>query len=216
MPVSASTKMDRFARAAEDVAAAERAIQLEIDRREKTRPKAVEKSKRAMQAGARTYPEPPLPQQHQPKPGAESELELTPMYDAPHYKGSEKLKGKVALITGADSGIGRAVAVLFAREGADVAIAYLNEHDDAEETKAAIENEGRRCITISGDVADPDFCKDAVDRTAKQLGRLDVLVNNAAFQEHVNDFEDLRPTSTARSRRTFTGISTWPRPPCRK
>ena len=120
-----------------------------------------------------------------------SELELKPMYDAPHYKGSEKLKGKVALITGADSGIGRAVAVLFAREGADVAIAYLNEHDDAEETKAAIENEGRRCITISGDVADPDFCKEAVDRTTKQLGRLDVLVNNAAFQEHVNDFEDL-------------------------
>ena len=77
------------------------------------------------------------------------------MYDAPHYKGSEKLDGKVALITGGDSGIGRAVAVLFAREGADIAIAYLNEHDDAEETKRAVENEGRRCITISGDVADP-------------------------------------------------------------
>jgi NAD(P)-dependent dehydrogenase (short-subunit alcohol dehydrogenase family) len=191
MTVAASKKKDRFASAAENVAAAERAIQEEINRKEKTRPKAAEKSKGAMQAGARAYPEPPLPKQHEPKPGGEAELELKPMYDAPHYKGSEKLKGKVALITGADSGIGRAVAVLFAREGADVAIAYLNEHDDAEETKAAIENEGRRCITISGDVADADFCKEAVDRNTKQLGRLDVLVNNAAFQEHVNDFEDL-------------------------
>jgi FlaA1/EpsC-like NDP-sugar epimerase len=117
-----------------------------------------------MPAGAQLYPEPPFPKQHQVKPGRESDLELKPMYDAPHYKGSEKLKGKVALITGADSGIGRAVAVLFAREGADVAIAYLNEHADVEETKAAIENEGRRCIMISGDVADPDFCKEAVDR----------------------------------------------------
>jgi NAD(P)-dependent dehydrogenase (short-subunit alcohol dehydrogenase family) len=173
---AASTHRDRFARAAEDIAAAERAIQQEIDRKEKTRPKAGQKTKRAMQAGARAYPEPPLPMQHEPKPGSESELELKPMYDAPHYKGSEKLKGKVALITGADSGIGRAVAVLFAREGADVAIAYLNEHQDAQETAAAIKNEGRRCITISGDVADPDFCKEAVDRTRKQLGRLDVLV----------------------------------------
>ena len=121
--------------------------------------------------------------------------------------------GKVALITGADSGIGRAVAVLFAREGADVAVAYLNEHDDAEETKAAIENEGRRCITISGDVADPDFCKEAVDRTTKQLGRLDVLVNNAAFQEHVTISRTLpRLISTERSRPIFTDIFTWPRP----
>jgi NAD(P)-dependent dehydrogenase (short-subunit alcohol dehydrogenase family) len=191
MPVAASTKRDRFASAAEDVAAAERAIQEEIDRKEKTRSRTAQKSKRAMQAGARAYPEPPFPKQHEPKPGSESELQLKPMYDAPHYKGSEKLKGKVALITGADSGIGRAVAVLFAREGADVAIAYLNEHDDAEETKAAIEGEGRRCIMISGDVADADFCKEAVDRTTRELGRLDVLVNNAAFQEHVNDFEDL-------------------------
>ena len=184
MPATAHPKNDRFARAADAVAAAERKIQKQIDRNEKAHPK--KKGKGAMQAGAQPYPEPPFPKQHQVKPGVESDLKLKPMYDAPHYKGSEKLKGKVALITGADSGIGRAVAVLFAREGADVAIAYLNEHSDAEETKAAVENEGRRCIVISGDVADPDFCKEAVDRTTRQLGRLDVLVNNAAFQEHVN------------------------------
>jgi short chain dehydrogenase len=155
MPVAAIPKKDRFAGAADDVA---------VDRNEKARPKAEQKGKGAMPAGAQLYPEPPFPKQHQVKPGRESDLEFKPMYDAPHYKGSEKLKGKVALITGADSGIGRAVAVLFAREGADVAIAYLNEHADVEETKAAIENEGRRCIMISGDVADPDFCKEAVDR----------------------------------------------------
>ena len=97
----------------------------------------------------------------------------------------------VALITGGDSGIGRSVAVLYAREGADIAVAYLNEHKDAEETKRAVEKEGCRCILISGDVADPEFCKDAVERTIDELGKLDVLVNNAAFQEHVNSFEEL-------------------------
>jgi len=191
MPTTTSLKRDRFADAAENTAAAERDIQQRIDSKEKARPKEAKKDQGAMQAGARRYPEPPFPKQHLAKPGEESELDLAPMYDAPHYKGSEKLDGKVALITGGDSGIGRAVAVLFAREGADIAIAYLNEHDDAAETKQAVENEGRRCITISGDVADPEFCREAVVRTTKQLGRLDVLVNNAAFQEHVKDFEDL-------------------------
>jgi NAD(P)-dependent dehydrogenase (short-subunit alcohol dehydrogenase family) len=195
-------KKDRFADAAEKTATAERAIQEHIDRKEKGRPKKEKKDQRAMQAGARRYPEPPFPKQHLAKPGQESELDLAPMYDAPYYKGSEKLDGKVALITGGDSGIGRSVAVLFAREGADIAVAYLNEHDDAEETKKAVEKEGRRCITISGDVADPDFCKEAVDRTRKQLGRLDVLVNNAAFQEHVQDFEDLTETHFDRTLKT--------------
>src|SRR4026209_1504786 len=97
----------------------------------------------------------------------------------------------VALITGGDSGIGRSVAVLYAREGADIAVAYLNEHEDAEDTKRAVEKEGRRCILMSGDVADPVFCKDAVERTIDELGKLDVLVSNAAFQEHVNSFEEL-------------------------
>lgn len=191
MPRANRAKRDHFMKAAEAAAAAERAIQKQIDQKEARRTKKPRKGNGAMQAGARRYPEPPLPKQHIAKPGKEAELELPPMYDAPHYKGSDKLKGKVALITGGDSGIGRAVAVLFAREGADVAVAYLNEHDDAEETRAAVEKEGRRCITQSGDVADPEFCRDAVARTVKQFGRLDVLVNNAAFQEHVQAFEDL-------------------------
>jgi NAD(P)-dependent dehydrogenase (short-subunit alcohol dehydrogenase family) len=144
-----------------------------------------------MQAGARLYPVPPLPGQHLQKPGIEADLELKPMYDAPYYKGSDKLLDKVSLITGGDSGIGRAVAVLFAREGADIALAYLDEHEDAKQTKHAVEDEGRRCILLPGDVADPEFCRDAVERTVGEFGRLDILVNNAAFQEHVNDFLEL-------------------------
>jgi len=190
MPATARKK-DRFAEAAEAAAAEERAIQKEIDRKEKAHAKDSKKEKPAMQAGARIYPAPPLPAQHLAKPGKEADLALAPMYDAPHYKGSEKLKDKVALITGADSGIGRAVAVLYAREGADVAVAYLNEHEDAEETKSAVEAEGRRCVVISGDVADPEFCKEAVAQTIKQLGQIDILVNNAAFQEHAFDIEDV-------------------------
>lgn len=189
MPSSTAVK-DRFAQAAEATAAAERRIQQEVDRKERARPKQ-DKKRGAMQAGARRYPEPPIPGQHLEKPGNEADLALAPMFDAPHYKGSEKLKDKVALITGADSGIGRSVAVLFAREGADVAVVYLNEHGDADQTKAAVEQEGRRCVTISGDVADAAFCAAAVDRTVAELGQLDILVNNAAFQEHVSDFEDL-------------------------
>jgi NAD(P)-dependent dehydrogenase (short-subunit alcohol dehydrogenase family) len=113
------------------------------------------------------------------------------MYEAPRYEGSNKLRDMVALITGGDSGIGRAVAVLYAREGADVAIVYLNEHADAQETKRVVEAEGRRCIVLAGDVADPLFCEAAVKHTIKELGKLNVLVNNAAFQEHVMRFEDL-------------------------
>jgi NAD(P)-dependent dehydrogenase (short-subunit alcohol dehydrogenase family) len=145
----------------------------------------------AMQAGARRYPEPPFPEQHQDKPGLEAALDPPPMYDAPFWRGSGKLEGKVALITGGDSGIGRAVAVLFAREGADVAVAFLDEGPDARETLSAIEAEGRRGLLISGDVADASFCQAAVNRVTEAFGRLDILVNNAAFQEHIEDFEQL-------------------------
>lgn len=177
------------ARKASGTAAAQRAIQRQVARADKRHPHR--ESKAAMQAGARRYPAPPMPRQHQAKPGHESELDPPPLYDAPFYKGSGKLAGKVAIITGADSGIGRAVAVFFAREGADVAVMYLDEHKDAEVTRAAIENEGRRCLLIAGDVSKPKFCLNAVARTLKAFGRLDVLVNNAAFQLHVNKFEDL-------------------------
>lgn len=117
-----------------------------------------------MQAGARRYPEPPFPKVHQDKPGSEADLPVAPMYDAPFYKGSDKLKDKVALITGGDSGIGRSVAVLFAREGADVAIVHLDESQDADDTKAAVEKEGRKCLVIKGDVKDASFCRKAVEK----------------------------------------------------
>jgi NAD(P)-dependent dehydrogenase (short-subunit alcohol dehydrogenase family) len=187
-----STDVERtFEKGAERAADEERAIQRQVDVGEQRSFGAEAKTEGAMQAGARRYPEPPFPEQHQTKPGNEAALNPAPMYDAPFYKGSGKLKDKVALITGGDSGIGRSVAVLFAREGADVAIAHLDEDRDAEDTRRAVENEGRRCIVIAGDVADPAFAQAAVERTVDELGKLDILVNNAAFQEHVVDFEDL-------------------------
>ncbi len=144
-----------------------------------------------MQAGARRYPAPPFPKQHQTKPGAETALDPQPFYEAPFYLGSRKLENKVALVTGGDSGIGRAVAILFAREGADVAVAYLDEHADALVTSKMIEAEGRRCLLIAGDVSKQRFSTQAVARTVKAFGRLDVLVNNAAFQVHTSRVEDL-------------------------
>lgn len=152
--------------------------------------------------GREDYPTPPQPEQHQPKPGKESELEPRPRYEAPHYRGSGKLKGRVALVTGGDSGIGRAVAVLFAREGADVAIAYLNEHDDARETAAAVEREGRHALLVAGDVTDPGFCREVVARTVRELGGLDILVNNAAYQQHVERIEDISDEQWDRTFRT--------------
>ncbi|KRB27232.1 short-chain dehydrogenase [Mesorhizobium sp. Root695] len=164
-------------------------IQRKVDADDQAKPKT--KPVGAMQAGARKYPAPPFPKQHHPKPGHEAEIKPAPLYDAPFWRGSGKLEGKVALVTGGDSGIGRAVAVLYAREGADVAIVYLSEDGDAQVTKRAVEGEGRRCIALRGDVADRSFCRKAVASTVKQLGSLDVLVNNAAFQVHSSDFADL-------------------------
>lgn len=125
-----------------------------------------------------------------------------PEYQAPDYRGSDKLKDKVALITGGDSGIGRAVAVLFAREGADVAVVYLNEHDDARKTKKLVEDEGRRCILISGDVGNSVFCRDAVRQTVEELGGLNILVNNAAEQHPVKKLEDIPVAQIERTFRT--------------
>jgi NAD(P)-dependent dehydrogenase (short-subunit alcohol dehydrogenase family) len=187
--MSDQSEIKAFRRDAESVARDERNIQAEIDRIDRREPPK-EPSKEPMQAGQREYPA-TFPEQQLKKPGNEADLEQAPMFEAPEYKGSGKLFDRVALITGGDSGIGRAVAVLYAREGADVVVAYLNEDKDAEATKRAVEAEGRRCLTIAGDVADPQFCQAAVAETIRVFGKLDILVNNAAFQEHVQKFEDL-------------------------
>src|SRR5258707_854144 len=178
-------------------AEAQRAIQREAARTERSTKD--EPTPKPMQAGGRTYPVPPMPKQHQAKPGAEAKLNPAPMYDAPYYKGSEKLKGKAAIITGGDSGIGRAVAVFFAREGADVAVVYLDEHDDAADTKAIIEAHGSRCVTLAGDAGDPAFCKDAVRQTVERLGKLDILVNNVAEQHVEMDLRDITPAQLERT-----------------
>lgn len=137
-------------------------------------------------------PMPPFLAQHQEKPGLESKLQPRPKYQAAEYRGSGKLAGKVALITGGDSGIGRAVATLFAREGCQIAIVYLpEEQSDAEATHQAVQREGLACLLIPGDVTDADFCRRAVEQTVQQFGQLDILVNNAAYQQHQKKLEDI-------------------------
>jgi NAD(P)-dependent dehydrogenase (short-subunit alcohol dehydrogenase family) len=132
--------------------------------------------------------------------GRESEMKPRPRYEAARYKAAGKLEGKVAIVTGGDSGIGRAVCVLYAREGADVTVVYHSHDDDANETKRAVEKEGRRCIVIKGDVADASFCKSVADRVVKDLGKLDILVSNAAVQARKEKIEDL---SVEQMERTF-------------
>ena len=208
-------RLQTFAENAEQTARRQRDIQKEVDRADKAATGIKDKKSRAMQAGARAYPS-SFPTQHLRKPGLEAELKPQPMSEAPDYRGSDKLLDMVALITGGDSGIGRAVAILYAREGADVAIIYLDEHVDAEETKRLVEREGRRCITIAGDVADFRFCKAAVEQTTAEFGKLDILVNNAAFQEHVSRLEDLTEEHFDRTiKANLYGYFTWPRRPCR-
>ncbi|MGH8084923.1 MAG: SDR family oxidoreductase [Lysobacter sp.] len=168
--------------------ARQRSIQKKIDAKPA---KSKAAKKKPVQAGPRKQPKNPLPAQHLHKPGYEHDLELQPCYLAPDYTGSGKLDGMAAIVTGADSGIGRAVAVLFAREGCDVAVLHLAEPADAEVTRAAVEDEGRRCIVIAGDVRKTAFCEKAVRQTLKAFGRLDVLVNNAAFQQHAERIEDI-------------------------
>ncbi len=185
---------ESFADAARQTAAGEQRIQEGIERadaQERSKEKGGgDKKNEAMQAGARMYPV-SFPSQHLDKPGTEADLQLAPMCDAPHYKGSDKLLNCVALITAGDSGIGRAVAVLYAREGAAAFVTYLNEDKDAAETKRLVEQEGRRCEVMAGDVADPKFCAAAVKAAIDAFGKLDILVNNAAFQEHASDIGDI-------------------------
>jgi NAD(P)-dependent dehydrogenase (short-subunit alcohol dehydrogenase family) len=196
------TKKAGDAAAGKKTAQADRKLQREAEARRPRGQGAQGGKQGAVQAGERKQPEPPLPKQHQEKPGRESELEPRPQYEAPDYRGSGKLEGMAALITGGDSGIGRAVSVLFAREGADVAIVYLSEDEDAEETRRAVEAEGRRALLIPGDVTDSEFCRDAVESTVQEFGRLDILVNNAAFQEHAASLEDITDEQLERTFRT--------------
>ncbi len=174
----------------DEVAEKQKAMQSRQDQKDASQQRAPE-SRDPVQTGPVKHPGTPLPMQHLSKPGNEADMELKPQFMAEHYKGSGKLQGQVAIVTGGDSGIGRAVAVLFAREGADVAIFYLNEHEDAAFTQRCIEAEGQRCVTVAGDVKDMAFCQEAVDKVVAEWGRLDVLVNNAAFQEHADSLLDL-------------------------
>ena len=143
-----------------------------------------------------------LPPQQQPEPGKESEMDPRPEYQGEDYKAAGKLQGKAAIITGGDSGIGRSVAVLFAREGADVAILYLDQHQDAEETKRAVEAQGRKCLTFAGDVADRDVCRKVIDETVGAFGKLDILVNNAAEQHPQEKLEDISEEQWEKTFRT--------------
>lgn len=177
-----------------NAAARQITIQRQIRGADKKHPK--KNPGEAMQAGAQEYPAPPFPRQHQSKPGSEAALNPAPMYEAPFYIGSRKLDKKVTLITGGDSGIGRAVAILFAREGGDIAIGHLNEKRHARTTQQGVEAEGRRCLVIAGDVSDQKFCEKADQQAVNEFGRLDILVNNAAFQVHALRFEDLIARST--------------------
>jgi NAD(P)-dependent dehydrogenase (short-subunit alcohol dehydrogenase family) len=168
----------------------QRTLQREQDGRDAAK-QDKQDSESPVQTGQRGQPAPPLPAQHLDKPGSEAQMQLKPRFLAPDYCGSGKLAGMVAIITGGDSGIGRAVAVLYAREGADVTIIYLNEHADANETKRYVEAEGQSCLLIPGDVRDQGFCQRAVGEVLEKFSHIDVLVNNAAFQEHAESLLDL-------------------------
>jgi NAD(P)-dependent dehydrogenase (short-subunit alcohol dehydrogenase family) len=187
---SAATRKDADAGA--QTAERQRRLQRQQDAKDQNKDQA--KAKPHSRGGAKTpvqtsttqdRPGTPLPRQHLKKPGSEAQMQLKPQYIAADYEGSHKLRGMTALITGGDSGIGRAVAVLYAREGADVAIVYLDEHEDAEETRRLVEKEGQRCLLIAGDVKDAAFCRDAVRRTVEKFDTLEILVNNAAFHFHM-------------------------------
>jgi hypothetical protein len=145
----------------------------------------IERERKGMQNPLEKYPKPPYPEQEQEMPGSEQEMDPKPDHGEKTYKGSGKLKGRKAIITGADSGIGKAVAIAFAREGADVLISYLNEEEDARETEEYVKKEGRKAILLPGDISDEKHCKKIIDTAVKEFGGIDILVNNAAWQmEH--------------------------------
>jgi NAD(P)-dependent dehydrogenase (short-subunit alcohol dehydrogenase family) len=162
----------------------------------------VRPAKKTVKAEPRKEPKKIPPQKQDRQPGIEAEMTPRPRAEDPSQRGSGKLDGRVAIITGGDSGIGRAVAIAFAREGADVSVLYLNEHQDAEETQRLVEEKGRRCLLIAGDVGDEDFCREAVERTVRELGRLDVVVNNAAEQHEQQSLEDISREQLERTFRT--------------
>ncbi|WFU75018.1 SDR family oxidoreductase [Bradyrhizobium sp. CB2312] len=137
------------------------------------------------------YPKPPFPAQQQPMPGSTRAMRPRPDHGEESYRGAGRLAGKKAIITGGDSGIGRAVAIAYAREGADIVIAYLNEDADAAEVKALVEREGRKAVLISGDISNPDHCRSIVHRAVEELGGIDILVNNAAHQATFKDIQDI-------------------------
>jgi len=148
------------------------------------------------------YPTPPQPEQQQTPPGKESELQPKADHGEKSYKGSGRLAGKKAVITGADSGIGRAVAIAFAREGADVLISYLNEHADAKETAKWVEEAGRKAVVVAGDIQDEEHCKKIIDTAVKEFGGLDILVNNAAFQMSHKSLQEFSAEEIDRTFRT--------------
>ena len=160
--------------------------------------KGAKPAKKVAAKGQKSIP----PQKQDRQPGIEAEMTPRPRAEDKSQRGSGKLEGRVAIITGGDSGIGRAVAIAFAKEGADVSVLYLNEHGDAEETRRLVEEKGRRCIVIAGDAGDEEFCREAVERTVRELGRLDVVVNNAAEQHEQQSLEDITAEQLERTFRT--------------
>jgi NAD(P)-dependent dehydrogenase (short-subunit alcohol dehydrogenase family) len=142
------------------------------------------------------------PQHQEHQPGSEAEMTPKPKFEGSNHQGSQKLQSKVALITGGDSGIGRAVAIAYAKEGADIAISYLNEHTDADDTKVRVEQEGRRCLAIAGDLGSEPFCQQVVQKVIDEFGQLDILVNNAAEQHPQNSIEDISAEQLERTFRT--------------
>jgi len=195
-PQSISRHVDRGNASGSQAASEQRDIQQRQDQADQhaphdSRPGQQGERQGPVQTTDHQYPGTPLPAQHLAKPGLEAQMQLQPEFLAPDYHGSGKLAGMVAIITGGDSGIGRAVAVLYAREGADIAIVYLEEDQDAIDTKRHVEAEGQSCLLMRGDVRDPNFCRDVVGQTHRRFGRLDILVNNAAFQEHAEKITDL-------------------------